>query len=126
MNTGTQTFFTPTTTIPPSPSSSCATLEHPQVIFPPELSDRIFFIVTPSGNRKGPSFIMGLAEAQNAMTFRTGVRGRLESRGELVGLREIVARVPVSNFPNHLFPNPYLDLNRKTRCWGTSTPAAVF
>ncbi|KAF6237001.1 hypothetical protein HO173_004880 [Letharia columbiana] len=94
VNTGTQTFFTPTTTIPPSPSSSCATLEHPQVIFPPELSDRIFFIVTPSGNRKGPSFIMGLAEAQIAVTFRTGVRGRLGFQGEQVGLREIVARVP--------------------------------
>lgn len=59
---------------------------------------------------------MGLAEAQNAVTFRTGVRGRLESQGEQVGLREIVARVPVSNFSSRLFSNPYLDLNRKTRC----------
>ena len=71
------------------------TLEHPQVIFPRELSDRIFFIVSPSGNRKGPGFIMGLAEAQDPVTFRTGVRDRLESQGEQVGLREIVARVPV-------------------------------
>lgn len=68
------------------------------MIFPRELFDRIFFIVTPSGKRHGPSFIMGLAEAQNAVTFRTGVRSRLESLGEQAGLREIVAHIPVSSF----------------------------
>lgn len=41
---------------------------------------------------------MGLAEAQNAVTFRTGVRSRLESLGEQAGLREIVAHIPVSSF----------------------------
>lgn len=100
----------PGTDAPPSPSSSCATLEHPQVIFPRELSDRIFFIVTPSGNRRGPSFIMGLAEAWDPVTFRTGVRDRLESQGEQVGLRGIVARIPVSCFPSPLFPDPHPNL----------------
>lgn len=94
----------PGTTAPPSPSSSCATLDHLQVIFPRELFDHIFFIVTPSGNRRGPSFVMGLAEAQDPETFRTGVRDRLESQGEQVGLRGIVARVPVSQFSNPLLP----------------------
>ena len=39
---------------------------------------------------------MGLAEAHNAETFRAGVCERLESRGEQVGFREIVAHIPVS------------------------------
>ena len=112
INIGTQTIFTPTTTAPPSPSSisSCKTLKHSQVEFSPELFSRVFFIIGPSGNRKGPSFIMGLPEAQNAVTFRAGVRARLESQGEQVGLREIIARpswlpVPVyadTNDDHHL------------------------
>lgn len=102
------------------------TLEHPRVMFPRELSDRIFFIVTPSGHRKGPAFIMGLAESQDPVTFRTGVRDRLESQGEQVGLREIVARVPVSNFPSPLLRDPQLDLTCKVRCGGILTPAPVF
>lgn len=67
------------------------------------MSDHIFFIVTPSGSRPGPGFIMGLAEAQNAVTFRIGVRARLESRGEQVGMRGIVAKIPVSDSPNTFF-----------------------
>ena len=110
MNNGIQTIFTPTTAAPPSPSSSCQTLKHPLVEFSPELFDRIFFIVGPSGNRKAPSFIMGLPEAQNAVTFRAGVCARLESQGEQVGSREIIARpswlpVPVyadTNEDHHL------------------------
>lgn len=126
MEGGNRTGLTPTTSDLPSPNSSCATIEHPQVIFPPELYDRIFFIVTPSGNRKGPGFIMGLAEAHNAETFRAGVCERLESRGEQVGFREIVAHIPVSysHSPSvtHLRP----DSSRKTRCWDALAPAPVF
>lgn len=99
LNIAIPTISTPRKTAPPSPSSSCGTLEHEQVTFPHELSDRIFFIVTPSGDRKGPSFIMGLPEAQNAVNFRVGVRARLESQGEHVGLREIIARPSMLSVP---------------------------
>ncbi|KAM0804914.1 hypothetical protein BDR22DRAFT_959496 [Usnea florida] len=95
INSGTPTNSTPIETAPPSPSSSIATIERSQVVFPSELSDRISFIVTPSGSgKRGPSFIMGLAEAQDAETFRTGVRGRLQSLGEQVGMRRVIAGIP--------------------------------
>ena len=125
-NTGTPRVHTPNATDSPSLNSSAATLEHQLVIFPHECFDRIFFIVTPSGNCKSPGFIMGLAEAQSAATFRNGVRRRLESQGEEVGLREIVARVPVSCFPSPSFPKLYLDLSRKICCRSTMTPAPLF
>lgn len=48
---------------------------------------------------------MGLPEAQNLMTFRAGVRARLESQGEQVGSREIVAR------PSWLSVPVYADTN---------------
>lgn len=98
MNTGNQTVFSPTAFSSVSSNPSSEILEHPLVNFPHGLSDRIFFIVTPSGNRKRPGNIMGLAEAQNAVTFRAGVRRRLESQGEQVGSREITAHIPVSYF----------------------------
>lgn len=98
MNTGNQTVFPPTASSAVSSNSSPATLEHQLIKFPHGLSDRIFFIVTPSGNRKRPGYIMGLAEAQNAAAFRAGVRRRLESQGEQVGSREIIAHIPVSCF----------------------------
>ena len=45
---------------------------------------------------------MGLAEAQDAETFRTGVRGRLQSLGEQVGMRRVIAGIPVSNSRTHI------------------------
>ena len=107
------TILTPAMSDSSFPNSSAATLEHPLVIFPRELFDHIFFIVTPSGNRKGPGFIMGLAEALNAATFRDGVRNRLGFLGEQIGLREIIAQVPVSYFLSPSVPDLYLDLSRK-------------
>ena len=56
---------------------------------------------------------MGLAEARNAKAFRIGVRRRLESQGERVGLRGVVARIPVSNFHSHLFLDPYPCVSRR-------------
>ena len=105
MNKGDQTVWTPTSSNSPPASSSCATLEHPPVTFPRELYDRVIFIVIPSGNRKGPGFIMGLPEAQNAETFRTGVRSRLESHGEQIGFRDIIAHIPVSYIPSPSAPS---------------------
>ena len=55
---------------------------------------------------------MGLAEVQDPVTFRTGVRDRLESQGEQVGLRGIVACVPVSHFPSPLSPDPHPNLRK--------------
>lgn len=56
---------------------------------------------------------MGLVEAQDPMTFRTGVRDRLGSPGERVGLRKIVARVPVS-YPSLLLADPHPALDCKS------------
>ena len=105
----------PGTSAPPSPSSSCATLDHPQVIFHREIFDHVFFIVTPSGNSKGPSSIMGLVEAQHPVTFRSGVCDRLGSQGEQVGLRKIVARVPVSGPALYLLITSRFELQKLLR-----------
>ena len=110
---------TPTRSSSPSSDSSCTTLQHPPVLFPREMSDRIFFIVTPSGTPQAPGIIMGLAEAQNAGTFRTGVHERLESYGEQVRLRKIVANIPVSFFHRPSLPSTYHVSSRKTCCRST-------
>lgn len=115
-NIGNQITSTPTRSSSPSSNLSCTTLEHPPVIFPRELSDRIFFIVTTSGDPQAPGLIMGLAEAQSAVMFRTGVRERLEFHGEQVRLRKIVAHLPVSYFHRSSVPELYYYSNCKTRC----------
>ena len=110
---------TPTRSSSPSSNSSCTTLEHAPVIFPRELVDRIFFIVTPSGDPQAPGRIMGLAEAQNPVTFRNGVHERLESHGEQVRLRKIVALIPVSYFQKRSVSKTCPSSNCKTRCRST-------
>ena len=109
----------------PSSNSSCTTLKHPPVIFSCELSDRIFFIVTPSSNLQAPGIIMGLAEAQYAETFRTGVHERLESRGEQIRRRKIVAHIPVSYVQRPLVPKTYHCSNCKARCRDTTISPPV-
>ena len=122
---GDQITLTPTRSRSPSSNSSCTTLKHPPVIFPCELSDRIFFIVTPSSNLQAPGIIMGLAEAQYAETFRTGVHERLESRGEQVRRRKIVAHIPVSYVHRPSVPKTYHYSNYKTLCRDTTISPPV-